>query len=495
LSGVAGELQRQVYMTRGVTVGMNEGTFARLLQQREGETLDFKQELPGSSDLAVLISAFYNTHGGMIVIGVDDQRQPVGVDQPQGVETGIVNIIRDRMDLDVPPTIEIVAYQGQEFVAVTCPRGPYPPYFVRGEPRPYVRVGSTNRVATHAEIRHLYLLSGEVSCETLPCRGATLADLSSALIARYRERRSRHTAGALDLSDEELLRNLGCVVEDEGRLLPTNAGVLLFCEDPYRFLRQNEITCAQFKGTDMLRTIDRKDLRGALPDLVMATEQFLYRHIRIGHEVIGFEGIDYWEYPREAMREALINAVIHRDYGIVGGRIRIFLFDDRIEFYSPGDLLPGVTVEKMQRLESQSKLRNPVIVEVFRDLGGFIEKMGTGIQRMARAMEEHGLLRPRFEELGGEFRVTLIGPGDRFMEEGTVPEWVRGLNERQVKAIGYVRQHGRVTSRQYQAFLGVSLSTAKRDLQTLVTRGFLRQQGTGRSSYYVLARALDMPNE
>jgi ATP-dependent DNA helicase RecG len=81
------------------------------------------------------------------------------------------------------------------------------------------------------------------------------------------------------------------------------------------------------------------------------------------------------------------------------------------------------------------------------------------------------------------------------MEKEAVPEWVRGLNERQVKAIGYVRQHGRVTSRQYQAFLGVSLSTAKRDLQTLVTRGFLRQQGTGRSSYYVLARALDMPKE
>jgi ATP-dependent DNA helicase RecG len=287
------------------------------------------------------------------------------------------------------------------------------------------------------------------------------------------------------------------VVEDEGWLLPTNAGALLFCEDPYRFLRQNEITCAQFKGTDMLRTIDRKDLRGALPDLVMAAEQFLYRHIRIGHEVIGFEGIDYWEYPREAMREALINAVIHRDYGIVGGRIRIFLFDDRIEFYSPGDLLPGVTVEKMQRLESQSKLRNPVIVEVFRDLGGFIEKlalseanvMGTGIQRMARAMEEHGLLRPRFEELGGEFRVTLIGPGDRFMEKGAVPEWVRGLNERQVTAMEHVAKQGRITNKEYQALFGVARGTALIDLNDLVTKGLLVARGAGRGKHYVLGTA------
>jgi len=465
---------------------LNEEAFASLLQQRESETLDFKEALPTSSDLAVLITAFYNTRGGTVVIGVDDQRRPVGIASPQGVETGITNIIRDRLDLDVMPTIEIEPYQGKEFVVVTCPRGPYPPYFVRGEPRPYVRVGSSNRAATHAEIRHLYLVSGEVSYEILPCRQATVRDLSSPLVARYREQRSRHTAGALDLSDGELLRNLGCILEEEGQYLPTNAGVLLFCEEPYRFLRQNEITCAQFKGTDMLRTIDRKDLRGPLPELVVAAEQFLYRHIRIGHEVIGFKGIDYWEYPREAMREALINAVIHRDYSITGGRFRVFLFDDRIEFYSPGDLLPGVTVEKMQRLESQSKLRNPVIVEVFRDLGGFIEKMGTGIQRMTRAMEEHELPRPRFEELGGEFRVTLTGPGDQFMEETSGIARQVDLNDRQRQALVYLREHGRISRREYGQLTGVRHSLASRELRDLLDKGLISRHGAGPTTHYVL---------
>jgi ATP-dependent DNA helicase RecG len=442
----------------------------------------------------VLISAFYNTRGGTLVLGVDDQRQPVGLPRPQNVEAGIVNIIRDRLDLDVPPAIEIVPFQGLEFVVVTCPRGRYPPYFVRGEPRPYVRVGSTNRPATHAEIRQLYLFSGETSYETLPCRSAAVTDLFPRLIARYRDRRSRHTTGALELSDEELLRNLGCTVEEEGRLAPTNAGVLLFCEDPYRFLRQNEITCAQFKGADMLRIIDRRDLRGPLPDLVVEAEQFLYRHIRIGHEVIGFEGIDYWEYPREAMREALINAVIHRDYSIAGGRIRIFMFDDRIEFYSPGDLLPGVTVEKMQRLESQSKLRNPVIVEVFRDLGGFIEKtcteqsecMGTGIQRMARAMQEHGLAIPRFEELGGEFRLTLVGPGEGFMEKADALARQREINNRQRQVLAYLRERGRITRQEYEDLTGVRHSLANRELRDLVDKGLICRSGTGQKIHYVL---------
>jgi ATP-dependent DNA helicase RecG len=186
------------------------------------------------------------------------------------------------------------------------------------------------------------------------------------------------------------------------------------------------------------------------------------------------------------MREALINAVIHRDYSIVGGRIRIFIFDDRIEFYSPGDLLPGVTVEKMQRLESQSKLRNPVIVEVFRDLGGFIEKMGTGIQRMARAMEEHSLPAPRFEELGGEFRVTLVGPGEKFMEKAATLFEQREINDRQLQALSYLREHGRMTRQEYESLTGVRHSLANRELRDLLDKGKIRRAGTGQKIYYIL---------
>ena len=193
------------------------------------------------------------------------------------------------------------------------------------------------------------------------------------------------------------------------------------------------------------------------------------------------------------MREALINAVIHRDYSIAGGRIRIFMFDDRIEFYSPGDLLPGVTVEKMQRLESQSKLRNPVIVEVFRDLGGFIEKMGTGIQRMARAMQEHGLEIPRFEELGGEFRLTLIGPGERFMQKEALT-WMQELNERQIQLVQFVQHHWRITRRQYEELTQIGGTAAKQDLRGLIARGLLARRGAGPGTYYVMpesSRLLD----
>jgi ATP-dependent DNA helicase RecG len=173
------------------------------------------------------------------------------------------------------------------------------------------------------------------------------------------------------------------------------------------------------------------------------------------------------------------------------------MFDDRIEVYSPGTLPPGVSLEKMRRLEPQSVLRNPIVVGVFRDLGGrYIEQLGTGVRlfpargtgRIARAMEAHGLPRPRFDVVGSEFRVTLTGPGERFMEERKeLPSWARGLNERQVEAVLYLGEHEWLTNREYQASFAVSYDTAYRDLRDLLEKGLIKRLGKGRATYYTLA--------
>ncbi len=141
---------------------MTSEEFERLINQREGETLEFKREMPVSSDLAKLVTAFYNTRGGVIVFGVEDEtRRPVGVTNPQGIEEGVNNILRARCSLDVIPTIEFVSYQGKEFVVVTCPQGRHKPYLVSGETRPYIRVGSSNRRAQDEEVRRLYVEGSE----------------------------------------------------------------------------------------------------------------------------------------------------------------------------------------------------------------------------------------------------------------------------------------------------------------------------------------------
>jgi ATP-dependent DNA helicase RecG len=264
---------------------------------------------------------------------------------------------------------------------------------------------------------------------------------------------------------------------------------MLFSEDPQRFVGQAEVTGVRFKGTDVATYIDRRDLRGPLYQLVDDAEQFIYRHMKIGRRIEGFVGVEYREYPQEAVREAIVNAVVHRDYSRRGQRIRIFMFDDRIEVYSPGTLPPGASLEKMRRLEPQSVLRNPIIVGVFRDLGSrYIERLGTGIRRMALAMEGHGLPRPRFEEVGSEFRVALMGPGERFMEEVTIrPTWAKSLSERQVEAVLYVGKYGRITTAEYRDLAGISDVTAYRDLKDLCEKGLLVRRGRGRGTYYALA--------
>ena len=350
-------------------------------------------------------------------------------------------------------------------------------------------MGSSNREAQDEEVRRLYIEGSEGGFEVLPCRSATIADLSEVLVAVYVRRREETSGQPLGLSWEEALRGLGCLVEQGETWGPTNAGVMLFTEAPQRFIGQAEVTCVRFKGTDVISYIDRRDLRGPLYQLVDEAEQFIYRHMKIGRRIEGFAGVEYREYPQAAVREAIVNAVVHRDYSRRGQRIRIFMFDDRIEVYSPGPLPPGVSLEKMRRLEAQSVLRNPIIVGVFRDLGSrYVERLGTGIRRMAQAMEAHGLPRPRFEVLGSEFRVTLTGPGERFMAEAaTRPAWAESLNERQVEAVLYVGEHGRITTGEYRTLANVADVTAYRDLRDLSDRGLLIRQGKGRGTYYTLA--------
>jgi ATP-dependent DNA helicase RecG len=211
----------------------------------------------------------------------------------------------------------------------------------------------------------------------------------------------------------------------------------------------------------------------------------------MGGRVPGIKRVDYPEYPEVAFREAIVNAVIHRDWSISGEFIRVFMFDDRIEVMSPGRLLPPITVEAMHKGEVESRLRNPAIVEVFDRLGGYIEKLGTGVRRMIDAMKGHGMELPQFELKGDLLKVTLRGPGEHFMELVKKVEEIEstpGLSERQRQAIRYLQETQRMTTKEYSKLTGVSNRTALRDLRDLVDRGILQEFGKRRGKYYALLK-------
>jgi len=211
----------------------------------------------------------------------------------------------------------------------------------------------------------------------------------------------------------------------------------------------------------------------------------------------GFKRIDIPEYSLEVLREAVINAVVHRDYSKRGESVRVFCYPDRVEIHSPGLLLPGITVEQMERGEVQSKLRNPVLAGLLKDIPGYMERLGSGIRFMLDETKHRGLPGPQFREMG-EFIVTfqkapaLLSPpqsvpykeetlwGDDEDSHAEIPIQNRQSEQREqrmTKAVEYVHQQGFITNGIYRKLTGVSDRTAYRDLETLVERG--RLKGTG----------------
>src|SRR5260370_26716974 len=180
----------------------------------------------------------------------------------------------------------------------------------------------------------------------------------------------------------EVLVGVRCAVTvADGKIVPTNAGILFFGQNPQWHVIQAEVVCVLFQETvGASRYADRKIITGTLQELINGAEAFLNRYIAVGARIEGFKRIDIPEYSIEVLREAVINAVVHRDYGRQGESIRVFFYPDRVEVHSPGLLLPGITIGQMEKGVVQSKLRNPVLAGLLRDIPGYMERIGIGIR-------------------------------------------------------------------------------------------------------------------
>ena len=207
------------------------------------------------------------------------------------------------------------------------------------------------------------------------------------------------------------------------------------------------------------------------------------------------------------LREAVINAVVHRDYSKRGERVRVFYYPDRVEVHSPGLLLPGITVEQMERGEVQSKLRNPVLGGLLSSIPGYMEQIGSGVRFMLDETKRMGLPAPQFRQMG-EFIVTFYSApalhapqpqlqykGETLWEENedSLPEIVvqnrhaEQIEKRLIQALNYVQEHGFITNGIYRQLTGVTDRTAHRDLEKLVERGRLKGTGQRAARRYVLA--------
>jgi predicted HTH transcriptional regulator len=339
-------------------------------------------------------------------------------------------------------------------------------------------------------------------------RNATMEDLDLEKVKAYLTRRSTSDRQARRFTNlERVLIGMECAVRtNDGTVVPTNAGMLFFGYAPQEHIIQSDVACVLYRETvGASRYADRRFITGTLQDLIDGAELFLNRYIAVGARIEGFKRIDILEYSLEALREAVINAVVHRDYSKRGESVRVFCYPDRVEIHSPGLLLPGITVEQMERGEVQSKLRNPTLANLLKDIPGYMERLGSGIRFMLDETKHQGLPGPQFRELGefivtfqkapalmsprpqSQYTETLWGDEEDARTEILLQAQSDQRERRLTKAMEHVQKHGFITNSIYRQLTGVSDRTAHRDLETLIERGRLKGMDQRSARRYVLA--------
>ena len=257
----------------------------------------------------------------------------------------------------------------------------------------------------------------------------------------------------------------------------TNAAVLLFANNPQKFIPQSKISCAFFNDNEATDFGDMKVFEGSIIEQRQETINFIKKHIKRSAEIISDYRKEEWEYPLEAIREAVTNAICHRDYRI-NCNVQIRIFNSRIEIWGCGPLPVPLKLDDL-KIEHNSIPRNPLISECFFKLK-FIEQWGTGIQRIIKSSLDYGLNEPSFDYKSGNLVVTL-------KKYKITDEILNDLNFRQRKALDYLLNKGKITNREYrQINQDIDRSTAYRDLKDLIDRGVLLKVGKSIKTCYIL---------
>jgi ATP-dependent DNA helicase RecG len=371
-----------------------------LLSRPEGKTLEFKRDLSSPEGVLKAVVAFANTSGGVIVLGVEDRTKKVtGIRDVLAEEERLASLIADSISPKLVPSIEVMPWRKTQVLAVEIYPSPNRPHHLNrlgSVEGVFVRVGSTNRRADASLIEEMRRYKQISSFDEQP-----MPDLNSEAVDFRVASEFFKPIRKLTLHG---LQSLKVTASYQGRIVPTIGGVLLFGPSRLNHFPDAWVQAGRFAGSDRRRILDSVEVRSYLPGAAEEVIAFLRKHMTREAVIGPVKRTDLWTFPVVAVREAIMNAIVHADYAQHGAPIRVALFDDRLEIENPGLLPFGLTIEDIQK--GVSKLRNRVIGRVFQELG-LIEHWGSGIQRMTAACQDRGLDAPQFEEIGTHFRVTL----------------------------------------------------------------------------------------
>jgi len=436
----------------------------------EYENSENKQSLNEWREVVISAAAFATAKGGTVRIGISPSTQ-----EKKGIQIGnttleqLANNIKTNTEPPQFPSIKIEKLGEGDIavISVHVEESPIKPVWAFGSP--YKRVGRTNQRLSPDETKRLMELTTGRTWDALPRAGFRVSDIDRSLVHAFLRRAEQEPAAA----PENVLESLALLTDD----LPSNAAALLFAPNPQRFFPEAQVKCARFLGTTSVDFLDQQTIDGDVLTQLETALAFVTRNTQQAIQITGKAERDIVaEYPLEAVREALANAICHRDY-TASGTVQVRIYSDRMEVWNPGQLPSRLTVEDLYR-DHPSYPRNPNIAKAFYR-ARVIEQWGTGTLRIVQACETRDMVRPAFISEMGMFKVRFEKPPVLvFFAQSTDP------NERQRQAIAYVQNNGQITTIQYQALFAISERQARRDLKRLVDAGILESAGSGYTTFY-----------
>lgn len=351
-----------------------------MLQEGEGVMLEYKESL--ASSFARELVAFANTAGGKILLGVRDDGSVKGIADTNEIRARIQDIARN-----CDPPVKILLHRIGDVTVVTVRESDAKP--VQCSDGFFWRQGAVSQKLSREEIRELFQQTGAIRFDMSICpRFRYPADFDPGKFNHWLQKSTISKGGSV----EDILVNIEAAERSGGKLLFRNAGVLFFACEPRHFFNQAYVTCLLFKGTVKVNVLDRKDFDGGIVADIEDSLRFVERNTRTAYKIEKLQREDIPEYPMEALREAITNAVMHRDWFIDGANVFVEIFTDRIEVSSPGGLPKGMNLKD---LGHKSIRRNSLIADLLHRIA-FIEKAGTGIKRMRDGAKDKGYPEPEF---------------------------------------------------------------------------------------------------
>ena len=356
---------------------MKKKELQELVKQGEGYFVEFKKQVGESLDRELV--AFANASGGTIIVGVEDDGSITDCSIDNATRSKVQDIANN-CDPRIKIHIKTVRHEGIKLLVISIDESRDKP--VRCSKGFFLREGPNSQKLTRNEILSLAADAGKFKFDMQVCKGF---DYPGEFDDTGWHRFLSETAIAPPENKEDLLMNLGFAEEKEGVQI-TNAGALFFGKNVEFYIRHSFVTCVLFKGTTKTKILDRKDFKSDLLSNYENAFRFLQQHLKIEYIIEdGGPRKEVPEIPLEVLREALVNAIVHRDYFEEGAGILVEVYDDRVEITNPGRLL--FDSSKFGKL---SVARNPILFDAFHRLG-ITEKIGSGINRMREAMAERGI--------------------------------------------------------------------------------------------------------